>query len=80
MRDYPLEVNAAFVSRHGEGKHLNNAQRLNLRYEAAKVVLSGKHSDLTSELESKAKAEHIMEKDEWNMSLNDISLAGDVSG
>jgi hypothetical protein len=79
MQDYPSQVNAAFVSRHGEGKNLNNMQRLNMRYEVAKAVLSGEHSNIVKELERKAQAQHDIEMDEWNMTLEDISLAEDVS-
>ena len=30
MLDYPREVSAAFVSRHGDGKTMGSAQRMNL--------------------------------------------------
>ena len=78
MRDYPREVNAAFVARHGDGKNLSSVQRLNRRHEAAKAKLFNERSSLITKLESKAKAEHVAEMNEWNMILDDISLADDV--
>ena len=42
-------------------------------------MLSNKHPSVVSKLESKAEAVHAADMDEWNMTLNDISLAKDVS-
>ena len=78
MQDYPREVNAAFVARHGDGKNISSGNRLNLRYEIAKALLSHERAGLVNELENKAKAEHIVEMNEWNMILDDISSANDV--
>lgn len=79
MRDYPREVNACFVSHHGDGKNFNNTERMNLLCGIAKTMVSGEHSSLIGELENKAKAEHTLEVDEWNMTLDDISLSLDVN-
>ena len=78
MLDYAREVNTAFVSWHGDGKNFSNAQRLNLRYDVAKALLNGQYSHLINELDNKAKAQHDAEMDEWNLILDDISLAEDV--
>jgi len=78
MSEYPLEVNAAFVSRHGDGKDLTSAQRLNSRYDVAKALLSNQYSHLVGQLDKKAAAQHSIEMDEWSMILEDISLVGDV--
>lgn len=79
MLEYSREVNTAFVSRHSDGKNLSNAQRLNLRYDVAKTLLSNQYSRLVNELENRAKAQHDTEMEEWNLILEDISLADDVS-
>ena len=78
MLDYTHEVNTAFMSRHGNGKNFSNAQRLNLQYNVAKALLNGQYSHLINELDNKAKAQHDAEMDEWNLILDDISLAEDV--
>lgn len=78
MLDKPHEVNAAFVAWHGDGKNITNAQRLNLRYEVAKSMVHTEGSSLINKLETKAMAEHTTEMNEWNMILDDISLAKDV--
>lgn len=78
MLDYPSEVNAAFVSQHGDGKNMSNSDRLNLRYKVANSLLSKQYSHLTGKLDNKAKAQHDVEMDEWNLALDDISLANNV--
>lgn len=79
MRDNPREVNAAFTSRHGDGKGLNSIQRLNLRYGVAKTMVSKLPSGMVNELERTADVLHVADMDEWNMTLSDISSAKDVS-
>lgn len=71
-------MNAAFVSRHGDGKNLTSAQRMNFRHDVAKALLFNQYSHLVKELDNKSKAQHGVEMDEWNMVLEDISLADDV--
>ena len=78
MLDYAHEVNTAFVSWHGDGKNFSNTQRLNLRYDMAKALLNGQYSHLINELDNKVKVQHDAEMDEWNLILDDISLAEDV--
>ena len=77
MRDYPREVNAAFAARHGDGRNLSSIQRLNIRQDVAKAMLN-EHPNLVNELNRRATAQHVAEKNEWNMILEDISLASDV--
>ena len=78
MLDYPQELNSAFVSRHGDGKNLGSAQRMNLRSELAKKMLSAQYSHLTQELEKKAAEQHEREMSQWNLTLEDLSEAPDV--
>jgi len=78
MLDYPREVNAAFVSKYGDGKTLSSAQRMNVRHDLAKAMLYSRYSHLVNELENKAKDQHKLDMNTWNMILEDISLAGDV--
>ena len=77
MLDYPRKVNAAFAGQYGDGKNLSNTQHLNFRHHVAKAILSDRHSHLTKELEKKAKAQHAIDMEEWNMILNDITLSND---
>ena len=79
MRDYADEVKAAFTAKYGDGKNLSNAQRMNNQHAIAKSLLYEKYSHLVSELEEKAKAQNVTGVKEWNMILEDISLAENVA-
>ena len=78
MLDYPDVVKATFIHRHGNGRNLSAAEKMNLRHAVAKSLLSQKYSHLTSELEKKAVAQHEMEVDQWNLILDDISSAQNI--
>jgi hypothetical protein len=78
MHDSPSQVNAGFISQHGDGKNMNSIQRLNLRCEVARSMLSNAHSNLVNDLESRAKAHHDAEMNEWSMTLDDVLSAEDV--
>lgn len=41
-------------------------------------MLSNEQPGVVNKLETKARAQHAVEMDEWNMSLGDISLVEDV--
>ena len=77
MLDYPYKVNAAFAGWYGNSKNLSNMQCLNFQHDVAKAILSDRHSHLTKELEKKAKAQHAIDMEEWNMILNSITLSND---
>ena len=79
MLEYPEVVNAAFVSWHGDGKNLSSAQKMNLRHDVAKSLLSRQYAKLKPDLDKKAAAQQEVDMDEWGMILEDISLAEDVS-
>lgn len=79
MADYAPQVNAAFVTRYGDGNGMNPGHRMNLRHDVAKALLNKEYSHLIKELDAKAKAQHDAEVEEWNLILDDISLASDVS-
>ena len=79
MLDHSDVFNAAFVNHHGNGARLGGAQRLNLRAQLAKkMVSSSQYSHLTKELEQKAAEHHEKEMNEWNLILDGISEAADV--
>ena len=78
MVDYRREVNATFVSRHGDGKNFSNTQRLNLLHSVAKAMLSGEYSCHISELEKRMKTHHDAEVKKWNLTLEGIKLADDI--
>lgn len=79
MVDYPHVVNASFVSRYGDGKNFTPAQRMNIRSELAKKLVSTHYANLSNELERKAAEHHEKLLDEWKLDLQDISEAEDVS-
>jgi len=79
MQEYAGEVNAAFVSRHGDGRNMNNAEKMNLRHEAAKSLLFSRYPHLVKQLEEKAATQHQVDMEEWGLGLGDISAASDVS-
>ena len=79
MLDYPEVVNAAFVSKHADGKGMPNVQKMNLRYDLAKAMLSRSYSHLTPDLKEKATIQHKADLEEWNMRLDGISAAEDIS-
>ena len=51
---------------------------MNVRHDLAKAMLYSQYSHLVNELENKAKNQHKLDTDTWNMVLEDVSLAGDV--
>ena len=78
MLDYPDAVNAAFIHQYADGGKLSSAQKMNVRFDVAKVLLAQKYSHLTTELERKATEKHNVELDEWNLILDGVSSAEDV--
>jgi hypothetical protein len=80
MSDYATDVNAALLTRCPDPSALSAAQKLNMRYDVAKTLLSSeKYSHLTEELDAKAVAQHDIDATEWSLALEDISSAKDVS-
>lgn len=80
MADYPEVVSAAFNLQHGDpAKSLSGAQRMNLRSDIARGMVSGQYSHIVGELERKAMDDHEKELNQWNLFLTDISEAEDVS-
>lgn len=78
MVDYPDKVNDAFLQQH-DGGHLTRTQKMNKRYDVAKALLAEKYSHLTSELEEEAEKQYQADFNEWNLLLDSISLAANVS-
>lgn len=79
MQDYPKIVKDAFALQYGDGKGLTSAQRMNNKHEVAKDLLHREYSHLISDLESKAESQNSAEVEEWELVLEDISLARDVT-
>ena len=79
MLDYPDTVKAAFIHRHGDGENLSSAQKMNVRHDVAKALLARQYSHLTGELDKKAIDQHNMAVAEWNLILDDVSFAQDIS-
>lgn len=78
LSGYPDEVEEAFLQRVGD-KTLTNAQKMNLRYDVAKTLLAEQYSHLKSELEDIAAEQYEVDLSQWNLVLDGISLAEDVS-
>jgi hypothetical protein len=78
MRDYPNQVKAALSAQYGDSKDFSGVQRMNSQHEVAKALLRSEYSHLVDELEAKAKVHHVAGMNEWNMVLDEISLAENV--
>ena len=78
MVDHPDILNAAFVSQHGDGKNFSNPQRLNLRLDLARKMISGHYAHLAKDLETAAVTHHEKEMMEWKVALENLSEAEDV--
>ena len=79
MLEYPDEVSAALVTRRANNTKLSNPQLMNLRNQVAKSLLLSKDSNFTKQLEDRAAAQHELALKEWDLILEDISAAEDVS-
>jgi hypothetical protein len=79
MLDYPVEVNATFVSWYSDSRALTNSQKMNLCYDMAKLLLSNWFSHLINNLNQKAADQHKADIDEWSLMLQDVSAAKDIS-
>ena len=77
--DHAAEINAVVATRHTNGEKLDSCQLMNLRYKVAQSLLESKDSEFREGLEQKAAAQHEAAKEEWNLILEDISAAEDVS-
>ena len=72
-------VDAAFASKHGEGRGMDGAERMNSRHDLAKRILHGEHKSQIPALEKRAQEHHEREVSQWSMALDDIELAADVN-
>ena len=79
MVDHPGVLNASFVSLHGDGRTFSNPQRLNLRLDLARKMVSGHYAHLAKDLEKAAATHHEKEMKEWKVALENLSEAEDVS-
>ena len=79
MLEYPDVVDKAYLEKYGDGDSLASIQKVNLRYDVAKALFTERYSHLTAELEEKLEEQHNEELDQWNLVLEDISSADNVS-
>jgi hypothetical protein len=79
MANHPDVVKAAFVSKHGDGKNYNSAQKMNLHSEIARKTVAGLSSNSVKELGREATESHERELSEWNLSMTNVFEAEDVS-
>lgn len=78
MADYGDEVNDAYRKRYG-GESVSKTQKMNFRFDVARALLHDRFSHLMGELDRKADAQHQVDINQWNLVLDDISAAADVS-
>jgi hypothetical protein len=79
MLEYPDEVERVFAKTHADDQLFSGAQKMNIRYELAKTLLHEDYPDLKDELQKKADDQYEASLGEWNLILDDISFAEDVS-
>ena len=79
MQEEPSIVNAAFVSKYGEGRGMEPIEKLNKRNELARQLVTTSYKHLVPGLDARAKATHERELKEWKLELDDIEQAEDVS-
>ena len=79
MQEYPDEVKEAFTEAHGDGKHLTNGERLKFQHNVAKDLLNKSYAHLVPELKDAVKGEGDIAMAEWDLALEDINLAEDVT-
>ena len=79
MREYPDEVKKAFAKAHGDGKDLEKGQRLKFQNDVAKDLLYGTYSHLVPEIEDAVDEEQDAGMAEWDLALDNISLAEDIT-
>lgn len=78
MHEEPMVVNAAFVSKYGDGRALECVDRLNKWNQVAKQLVTGTYKDRVPKLEQRAKEDHERELKEWSLELDQIQEAEDV--
>jgi len=78
MLENPSIVDAAFVSKFGDGRGMDGAERMNRRHDLAKNLLKDRYQDLVLDLEARARESHEKEIQQWSLTLNSIELAPDV--
>jgi len=78
MFEYPDVVDKAYLDKYGDDS-LASIQKINLRYDVAKALFVERYSHLTAELEEKADEQLNEELDQWNLVMEDISSAENVS-
>jgi len=79
MLDYAGVVDASFLHRHGDGATLSRTQKMNMRYDVAKSLLANQYSHLINGLNKKAGERFDADTNEWNLILDDVSCAKDIT-
>ena len=78
MHEDPSIVNAAFVSKYGEGRGMEPIERLNKRNKLATHLINTTYKHLAAGLEARAKKTHEGELKEWALKLERVEQAEDV--
>lgn len=78
MLENPELIDAAFISKHGEARGMDGAERMNKRFGFAKQILNGERQNEIPDLKQRARDLHEQELRQWSLALEDIDLAPDV--
>lgn len=78
MHEEKLHVNAAFVSKYGEGRGMTSTDRMNKRYEVANLLVNTHFKDKIPGLKQRAKEANDQAMREWKVGLGEVAEAEDV--
>ena len=79
MHEEPTVIKTAFETAYGEGIGMKKIERLNKLNETARELTTTRYAEMVPELERRAKEAHEQEKKEWELDLDKIEEAEDVS-
>ena len=79
MNEEPDVVKAAFKATYGDRTDMNKIERLNKLNEIARELTTTEYAEMVPELEQRAKEVHARELKEWELDLDKVEEAEDVS-
>lgn len=79
MNEEPDVIKAAFKATYGDRTDMNKIERLNKLNEIARELTTTEYAEMVPELEQRAKEVHARELKEWELDLDKVEEAEDVS-
>ena len=79
MHEQPAVIKAAFKTTYGEGTDMSKIERLNKLNEIARELTTTSYAEMVPELELRAKETHGREVKEWELDLDKIEEAENVT-